>query len=178
MALGAPSMIIGGIAVIARGVPRLTIDVDATVWGAAVALDDLFSVLAEHEIVPRIPEGVEFARRRQVLLLEHRPTGTPIEVSLGWLPFEREALSRASTVDFGGLAIPVAQAEDLVVYKAVAWRDRDKEDIERLLVAHGEEIRLDRVRDLVREFAEALGEPERIEGFEALVRRALGGSDR
>lgn len=94
------------------------------------------------------------------------------------LPFEREALSRASTVDFGALTIPVAQAEDLVVYKAVAWRDRDKEDIERLLLLHGGEIDLGRVRDLVRHFAEALGEPERLEGFETLVRRALGGSDR
>lgn len=79
-------MIIGGIAVIARGVPRLTVDVDATVWGAAVALDDLFAALAEHEILPRIREGAEFARRRQILLLEHRPTGTPIEISLGCFP--------------------------------------------------------------------------------------------
>jgi hypothetical protein len=29
---GAPAMIIGGIAVIVRGVPRQTVDVDATVW--------------------------------------------------------------------------------------------------------------------------------------------------
>ena len=37
----APSMIIGGIAVIARGVPRHTIDIDATVVREfALALDD------------------------------------------------------------------------------------------------------------------------------------------
>jgi hypothetical protein len=29
--LGAPAMVIGGIAVVARGVPRTTLDIDATV---------------------------------------------------------------------------------------------------------------------------------------------------
>lgn len=172
-ALDAPAMIIGGIAVIARGVPRLTVDVDATVWGDAVDLDGLFATLKAHEIVPRITDAEEFARQRQVLLLEHAPSGTPLEVSLGWLPFELEAMQRASQVEFGGVTIPVAQAEDLIVYKAVAWRDRDKEDIERLLLLYATEIDLDRVRDLVRQFADALDEPERISQFEELLGNAL-----
>lgn len=173
---GAPAMIIGGIAVIARGVPRLTVDVDATVWGAAVSLEALFSTLETHQIMPRISDARDLARRRQILLLEHRPTGTPLDLSLGWLPFEEEALKRATAVDFGGLSITVPQVEDLLVYKAVAWRERDKEDIERLLLVHGAEIDLDRVRDWVRQFAEALEEPQRIEEFHELVRRTLGGS--
>lgn len=176
-ATNAPAMVIGGIAVIARGVPRLTIDVDATIWGADVSLDELFRVLERHEIVPRITDAEEFARRRQVLLLEHQPSGTPLEISLGWLPFEKEALDRASPVDFGGTTIPVPQPEDLVIYKAVAWRERDKEDVERLLLLHADRIDLDRVRDLVRQFAEALEEPRRVEEFEALVRRTLGSGD-
>lgn len=65
--LGAPMMVIGGIAVIARGVPRQTIDIDATVWGAEVELGDLFAVLAEHHILPRIADAEDFAQRRQVL---------------------------------------------------------------------------------------------------------------
>jgi len=173
-AVEASAMIIGGIAVIARGVPRLTVDVDATVWGADVSLHDLFSTLEAHDIVPRIPDAEEFARRRQVLLLEHRSTGTPLEVSVGWLPFEREALDRASAVDFGGLTIAVPQVDDLLVYKVVAWRDRDKDDVERLLLLHGDRIDLDRVRDLVRQFAEALEDPKRVEELEALIRKTLG----
>ena len=34
--VGAPAMIIGGMALIARGIPRLTHDIDATVWGAGL----------------------------------------------------------------------------------------------------------------------------------------------
>lgn len=171
--LRAPGMIIGGMAVIARGVPRLTVDVDATVWGADVELLELFRTLAEQDIVPRVRDALEFARERQVLLLRHEPTGTPMEVSIAWLPFEREALENATPVQFAGVEVPVALPEDLVVYKALAWRDQDRSDIERLLVLHGKGMDLEKIRALVSEFARVLGEPHRVEEFEALVRRAL-----
>ena len=169
--LPSPSMIIGGIAVIARGVPRQTIDIDATIWGAPIEIGRLVKRLEEHEIIGRISDAEDFARSRQVLLLRHAPTGVPMEVSLAWLPFEKEALDRATEVDFSGVRIAVAQPEDLVVYKAVAWRDRDKSDIERLLTLHSAGIDIDRVRGLVRDFARALDEPEREEEFESLLRR-------
>lgn len=173
--LGEPAMVIGGIAVIARGVPRQTIDIDAAIWAERLDVDRLIDVLARHRIVPRIADARTFARDRQVLLLRHEPSGTPLEISLAWLAFEREALSRATPVDFGGATLPVATPEDLVIYKAVAWRDRDRADIERLLALHGRAIDLARVRGLVRQFAEALDEPERVPAFEALVSRALEG---
>ena len=43
--LNAPSMIIGGVAVIAAGVPRETIDIDATVLGRSCELETLVSAL-------------------------------------------------------------------------------------------------------------------------------------
>lgn len=175
--LAVPAMIIGGIAVIARGVPRQTVDIDATVLGDAVTLERLIGELARDQIVPRIADAEEFARRHQILLVRHEPSGTPLEISLAWLPFEQEALARASEVDFGGVAIRVAAVEDLVVYKAVAWRDRDRADIERLLVRHGASIDLARVRAIIGEFAAALEEPKRLDEFDALVRRSSGATD-
>ncbi|MGH7267944.1 MAG: hypothetical protein ACREMB_24270 [Candidatus Rokuibacteriota bacterium] len=50
--------------------------------------------------------------------------------------------------------------------------DRDRADIERLLALHGDRVDLDRIRFLVREFARALEEPERVSGFDAIVDRA------
>ena len=70
--------------------------------------------------------------------------------------------------------MPVATAEDLVIYKAVAWRDRDRADIERLVVRHGRTMDLARVRRIVQELSNALDEPERVPAFEALIDRALG----
>jgi hypothetical protein len=98
---GAPAMIIGGIAVIARGVPRQTVDVDATVWGDATSIEALVEVFRRQHIVPRITDAVAFAKERQVLLLRHSDTGTPIEVTLASLPFEREAIGRGSRPEHG-----------------------------------------------------------------------------
>jgi hypothetical protein len=169
--LGVPAMIIGGVAVIARGVPRQTIDVDGTVWAEALDLDRLFDALRGHGLIPRIADARDFARQRQVLLLRHEASGTPVEVSLAWLPFEREALERATVEDIAGVSVPVASAEDLIIYKTVAWRDRDRSDVERLLVLYGSGVNLDRIRSIVGEIASVLDEPGRLAEFEAIVRR-------
>jgi len=76
-----------------------------------------------------------------------------MELSLASLPFEATALARAEPLDIEGRRVPVALAEDLVIYKAVAWRDRDRADIERLLIAHGDAMDLANVRKMVAEFA-------------------------
>jgi hypothetical protein len=72
--------------------------------------------------------------------------------------------------------LPVAAADDLIVYKTVAWRDRDRADVERLLRLHGPTLDLARIRGLVAEFAEAIEEPGRIQDFELLVKKAFPGS--
>lgn len=127
-----PAMLIGGLAVIARGIPRQTIDIDAVVQAEAQDIETLVQVFERWGFTARIPDAVAFARQCQVLLLRHEPSGVPLDLSLGWLPFEWEAMSRATPVDLAGVTLPVATAEDLVVFKAIAWRDRDRGDIERL----------------------------------------------
>jgi hypothetical protein len=74
------------------------------------------------------------------------------------------------------MAEPADQA--LPVSKAVAWRHRDRGDAERRLTPHGDAMGLARVRSLVREFAEALDEPERVPAFEAIAARVHRSRDR
>jgi len=171
--LAAPAMVIGGMAVIAHGVPRTTLDVDATLCAEGLRLDRVFEVFARHGIEPRIPDARTFAEERQVLLLHHRTSGTPLDVSLAWLPFERDALARATPIDFGGATLAVVGVDDLIVYKAIAWRERDRTDIERLLALHRGSVDLERVRALVAEFCALLEEPSRLDEFEALAARVL-----
>jgi hypothetical protein len=170
--LSLPWMVIGGVAVIAAGVPRETIDVDAAVLGRVSDLDSLLAALARNGIVPRIDEARQFARERQVLLLRHDESGVTMEISFAWLPFEEAALARAQMLDVDGLLVPVAQPEDLLVYKATAWRDRDRSDIERLLVLHHASIDLTRVRSLIADIAQVLDDPGRVAAFDAMVARA------
>jgi predicted nucleotidyltransferase len=176
--VGARHMLIGGVAVIARGVRRLTDDVDATIWADGTDLDALLAALAEQAILPRIDDAVTFAQRTQVLLLRHDPSGVDIDLSLAWLPFEDEALARASDVRLGDRGIPVASPDDLVVYKAIAARERDRSDVERLLELHGRTMALDRVRALVRQLSDALERPELLDDLEALIRRVSARADR
>ena len=167
-------MVIGGIAVIAHGVARQTIDIDATILATRLDVSQVLEILAGYSIRPRIVDVSEFAERSQVLLLVHAETQVTLEVSFAFSPFEQEALERAVEADFAGVRISVAVPEDLVIYKALAWRDRDRYDIEQLLTLHGDRIDLKRVRAFVSEFAQILGAPERIAEFDRLVHKVLG----
>jgi hypothetical protein len=166
------SVVIGGIAVIARGVPRVTRDIDIAFSGADVTLQGLADQLARAGIVARIQDAVAFAAESQVLLLRHARTGVDVDVSLAWLPFELEAIGAASPAKVGGITLQVAQPEDLVIYKAIAWRPQDQQDIERLLVLHGARMDLMRIRRHVRELGEAM-EQDRLHGLDILIRRVL-----
>ena len=118
----APSMIIGGVAVIALGVPRLTVDIDATVAASNLDIDQLVETLGRHDIQARIPDAIAFARTRQVFLGSHHPSGTPVDVSLAWLPFEEEALAASTVCDYAGVHIRIPRPEDLLIYKVIASR--------------------------------------------------------
>ncbi len=172
--VAAPSMIIGGVAVIVSGVPRETIDIDATILGKSSDLDSVVKIFTRHGIVPRIPDALGFAKQRSVLLLRHDPSGVTIEVTLAWLPFEEEALARARQIEFEGIKLRVARPEDLIVYKAAAWRERDRGDIERLLILHLADIDLARVRELIAQIGKALDDPQRLAAFDEMVERARG----
>jgi hypothetical protein len=165
--------VIGGIAVIARGVRRLTRDVDLVFEGHALAIPGLMEELASVGIVPRIPDASEFAQESQVLLMRHAESGIDVDVSRSWLPFELEAIAASPTEVLAGVRLPIVRAEDLIIFKSIAWRPQDRQDVERLLALHADDIDLDRVRKRVAELAEAL-EVDRLSQLEAVICEVLG----
>lgn len=60
-----------------------------------------------------------------------------------------------------------------MIYKAVAWRPQDQQDVERLLTLRGTRVDLVRVRRVVAELVDALEEPERVTELERVSERAL-----
>lgn len=66
----------------------------------------------------------------------------------------------------------ITQPEDLIIFKAVAWRPVDQQDVERLLVLHGGQIDLERVRRHVRELGDAL-EVDRVRDLDAMIARLV-----
>ena len=167
---GAPWLVIGGVAVIAAGVPRLTADIDATIWAPGTDPEALLDLLRIHRIVPRISDAITFAKERQVVLVQHEPSGVPVDLSLAWLPFEEEAVRCGVERDYAGVPIRLPRPEDLIIYKLVAARPRDLDDVEKLLLLYGGSLDIARIRRIIREFAEVLEDPARLEALERLLR--------
>jgi predicted nucleotidyltransferase len=164
--------VIGGIAVIARGVQRLTRDIDIAIVGADQSCAALADELQRHGIAPRIADAIAFAEESQVLLMRHVVSGVDIDVSRAWLPFEIEALAAAGHESLGGVKIAIAQPEDLIIFKAVAWRPQDQQDVERLLTLYGDRVNVARIRRHVKELGAAIDE-DRLRPLDAMLGRLM-----
>lgn len=171
--LRAPWMIIGGVAVQVRGFARATRDIDATVRADAVTLEALVDSLKRVGIEPRVADFETLARENFILLLHHKATATPIDLSLAWVDFEQLACERATPELFGDVKLPVIRLDDLLVLKTVAWRERDREDV-RNLVTGSAKIDLKQVEQQVKAITDVMEEPDRIPAFRKLVREARG----
>jgi hypothetical protein len=130
---------IGALAVQRWGEPRLTQDVDLTIisgFGGEGSYVD--ALLARFE--GRLPDAREFAVRNRVVLLRSA-LGVPIDVALGAMPFEERAVERASAFTVqSGVELTTCSAEDLIVFKAFAGREKDWLDIEGISVRQGDQL--------------------------------------
>ena len=167
---GISGAVIGGVAASILGKPRLTRDVDAVILADDAGWDHVLDSSAAYGLAPRVDDALDFARRTRILLLRHVATGVDLDISLGALPFEREAVERSMLVDVGSVQIQLATAEDVIVMKALARRPRDIADIEGILDVRSD-LDLVHIRRWLREFSSVLEMPEIQEDFERLLRR-------
>lgn len=128
-----PYCFIGGIALQRWGQPRLTNDIDVTILvdpgEEARRVDELLTLYKA-----RVPDARDFAIENRVLLLTS-DDGIPIDIALGGIAFEEQAVSRATRYEFlPGLSLLTCSAEDLIVFKSFADRPRDWADVETILV--------------------------------------------
>ena len=130
---------IGGIAVQHWGEPRHTIDLDLTLLtgfgGEADYIRQLTSLY-----VPRRIDMLEFAVTNRVVLLRDK-RGTPLDISLGGMPFEERAIERAIQMPvLGEQRITICSASDLIVHKVFAARERDWLDVRGILIRSQDQI--------------------------------------
>lgn len=163
-------VIIGGIAVGLLGKPRYTADVDAMFLLPIEDIPGFLELARAEDIVPRIQNAEEFARKSRVLLLKHAPTETEVDLSLGILPFEEEMVERGITRSFANLSVRLPTPEDLIIMKAVAHRAKDFEDIRTLADKHP---KLDhhRIEYWVKAFSGALEIPDLWEEVKQILNR-------
>ncbi|MCW5576342.1 MAG: hypothetical protein KIT13_09635 [Burkholderiales bacterium] len=129
---------IGGLALQRWGEPRFTRDVDLSLL-CPYGNEDTMAGLLLDGFRPRIPDARAFAIEHRVLLLESR-NGVPLDIALAAIPFEERCIGRASGFDFGGMLLLTCGAEDLIVMKAFAGRDRDWADIESVVIRQSPQL--------------------------------------
>ena len=166
--LGGRGVILGGVATGFHGKPRFTVDVDAMVLASVNDIPQLLLFAKEEGIEPRIENVDGFARKNRVLLLRHTSSKVNIDISLGVLPFEEEAVERSVIHNLGTLSIRLPTPEDLIIMKAIAHRPKDLEDI-RTIAEKYQTLDVERIKQWVSAFAEILEQPELWNQIEPLL---------
>jgi hypothetical protein len=148
---------IGGIALQHWGEPRVTRDLDLTVFTGFGGEPPVVDGLLAH-YPGRRPDAREFALRHRVLLLS-TPAGIAVDVALGALPFEADMIARAAAVEFEpGVALRICSAEDLFVLKAFADRLQDRADVAGIAQRRGRALDWDAIATRLAPLAETKGD--------------------
>lgn len=159
--------IIGALAVQRWGEPRLTQDVDLTVVTGFGAEPQYVAELLQR-FRGRIPTAREFAIAKRVLLLLSSG-GIPIDVALGALPYEERVVARASPYAIQeSVALTTCSAEDLVVLKVFAGREKDWLDVEGVVVRRAESLDRALIRRELKPLLELKGDDAALARLEGL----------
>ncbi len=157
---------IGGVAVQRWGMPRFTQDVDLTLmaaWGTEAKFVD---TLLE-KFPARLSNARNFALEHRVLLAK-TASGIALDFALGAFPFEEASTERATLWSVSDqVTLTTCSAEDLVIHKVFAGRDRDWGDVGSVLVRQLGKLDLDHIR---RELPPLLELKDDVESFEKLQR--------
>jgi hypothetical protein len=107
----------------------------------------------------RISDTVGFALQNRVVLLT-APNGVPVDISPAGLPFEENAICRATLFEYApGCALRTCSAEDLVVFKLFAFRSQDLADVESVVSLRGDSLDWRYIEDNLSPLAEAKEDP-------------------
>lgn len=160
--------VIGGVALQRWGEPRFTADADLSVLVEPGQESHAVRCLLD-ELPARIEDAAGFAERTRVVLAQS-DQGVGIDIVLAGLPFEERVIERSSLWQLDDLVtLRTCSAEDLLVMKAFAARDKDWADVTSVLERQAGKLDLDRVRSELAPLAEAKQAPEIIEQFQRRV---------
>jgi hypothetical protein len=122
----------------------------------------------------RVENPLEFAQRTRVLLLKSAD-GVGIDIVLAGLPFEARVIERSSPWEIDDdTTLRTCSAEDLLVMKCFAARDKDWADVTGILERQGGRLDLELVREELQPLAEAKQEPEILEQLALRIARIIG----
>lgn len=156
-------MAIGGIAVAVWGEPRLTRDIDMKVL---VSREDRARLLAILRAFTPLQEDSDDSFRRLGLAFFRDSNSVRIDVMLADTVFDETAIGRARDVDFMPEKIfRVCTAEDLIIYKMLSTRIKDRGDVESIVQKQGDSLDDAYIENWLAQFEEALTDSTLIRDF-------------
>jgi len=124
---------IGGMAVERWSETRTTLDVDLTLYTGFADEARYVKTLLEH-FPGRVANVEQQAQITRVVLLTS-PENVGIDISLAGLPYEENIIERSSLHEYAaGVFLRTCSAEDLIILKAFANRDKDWGDIKGAII--------------------------------------------
>ncbi|MBI2899229.1 MAG: hypothetical protein HYY17_03530 [Planctomycetes bacterium] len=150
-------LVYGGIALPAWGDLHATEDVDLVI---RVDEDDAARLIAALR-----KAGFHVPDRSETLLFidawfKASMRGRDVDFALGVTEFDERALARAVRVRIYDRVVPIATAEDLILYKLVAHRRKDLAHIEDIIIRQGAKLDLAYLREWSDRIAAATGKFE------------------
>jgi len=161
---------IGGVAVQRWGEPRVTDDLDLTLFlNYGDEQEVARRILARYQ--SRHPSPLSFVIEARILLLQDQ-SGTDIDLSLGGMPFEERMIERSSDWNvLGQGSLKTCSAEDLIILKSFASRPRDWIDVEKTIVRQSSKLKRDLIREELEVLAALKEEPEILDQLESLFQK-------
>jgi hypothetical protein len=167
---GFPHCFIGGLAIQRWGEPRMTNDADATVLTQFHRDEELADFLLG-KFAARRADAKAFALRNRVLLLVAN-NGVNLDIGLGALDFEMRSIERSTFWTYTPRRlIRTCSAEDLVVHKAFAGRDRDWIDVDMVLLRQGQKLNVPQVFEELVPLAELKEDCDTVPRLQTMMRK-------
>jgi hypothetical protein len=141
-------LVIGGLAVMAVGEPRVTGDAHVVVFGSSKELERL--IVHAPKAGFQLDQEGERRRFRETGTLRFLRRGFQLDLIAASLPFEEAALARASRKRMFGRLVRLPTPEDLLLFKVLAGRDKDMLDAVGIVRRHRGVLDLGYVRTTLR----------------------------
>jgi len=159
--------IIGGVALSQWGVIRATYDV-----GIKVLVPNQDYAAVRTDLRSAFPQPARLQAPRNPLIVAVEIDEVIVDFLLAVPGYDELIVERAAQRDLGGWRAPVCSPEDLVIQKAVAGRGKDWLDLEGLLAAQYGKLDYAYIEDWLRQFAEALDNPDMLDHYRSALERA------
>ena len=163
--------VFGAQALVLRGFPRATADLDVTVLLGATPTSRLVTTLGKRGFKLGFGDAA-FVEATRVVPVVHKSTGFPVDIVLGGPGLEELFASAAEKLKVGRLLVPVATATHLVVMKVLAGRPKDIEDAAALLAVQSDQIDVKELNELTKDLAAALAEDDVLVHLREATKRA------